>query len=119
MGTNKMAARSHQKNRLRFSRKVGGQEERKLRARVEKKHSIWFGLGLLGLVGWSVVLPTLLGMALGIWIDREWPSRFSWTLMLMLAGLMLGCLNAGQWVKREQSAIEGAREQSKKELNHD
>jgi ATP synthase protein I len=88
-----------------FTHKVGAKEKRKLRARREKNRSVWFGLGLLGLIGWSVVVPTLLGVALGIWLDTRMPSRFSWTLTLMFAGLILGCLNAWQWVTREQASI--------------
>jgi ATP synthase protein I len=45
-------------------------------------------------VGWSVTLPTLLGIALGVVIDRRWPGRFSWTLTLLFLGLVFGCANA-------------------------
>jgi ATP synthase protein I len=89
-----------------LSRTVGRQERRKLRARRHRMRGTWFGLGMYGLVGWSVVIPTLLGVALGLWIDRSWPSRFSWTLMLLAAGLLLGCWNAWYWVSLEQRAIE-------------
>lgn len=61
---------------------------------------------MYGLVGWSVVMPTLLGVAAGLWVDSRWPSRFSWTLMLMLGGLLLGCWNAWYWVSLEQRAIQ-------------
>lgn len=74
---------------------------RKIRARQEKGRSIWFGLGMFGLVGWSVAIPTLIGLAIGIWIDMRWPSRFSWTLMGLIIGVALGCVNAWFWVKRE------------------
>jgi len=84
-----------------WSEQVRKQEIRKLRARREGNRSVWFGLGMFGLVGWSVAIPTLIGVALGIWIDRMWPSRISWTLTLLVAGLVLGCLNAWHWVKRE------------------
>jgi ATP synthase protein I len=89
----------------RLSRRVAGQERRKLRARRHRHRGTWFGLGMYGLVGWSVVIPTLLGVAAGLWIDAAWPSRFSWTLMLMLGGLLLGCWNAWYWVSLEQRAI--------------
>ena len=56
---------------------------------------------MFGLVGWSVAIPTVLGVVVGIWIDVTWPSRFSWTLMLRFIGITLGCLNAGYWVTRE------------------
>jgi ATP synthase protein I len=64
------------------------------------------GLGLFGLVGWSVAVPTLLGLVLGRWIDATWPSRISWTLTLLLAGVLVGCLNAWRWVSQERRAIE-------------
>jgi ATP synthase protein I len=89
-----------------LSEKVGVKEARKLKARREKYRSVWFGLGMFGMVGWSVALPTLLGVALGLWIDHNWPSRFSWTLMLLFAGIVLGCLNAWHWVSRERETIQ-------------
>jgi ATP synthase protein I len=85
----------------RFSRQVGEQAARKLRARRRAPRSVWFGLGMSGLVGWSVTIPTLIGAALGIWIDRRYPSPYSWTLMLLFIGLIIGCLNAWQWVRSE------------------
>jgi ATP synthase protein I len=80
---------------------VAGKEARKLRARREKERSIMFGLGMFGLVGWSVAIPTLIGIAVGIWIDRAYPGPYSWTLMFLIIGIALGCLNAWYWVKRE------------------
>ena len=85
---------------------VGAKEARKARARSERKHGVWFGLGMFGLVGWSVAIPTLIALALGIWIDRTFASRFSWTLMLLFLGMGLGCLNAWYWIVRERREIE-------------
>ncbi len=80
---------------------VGRKAERKLRARAAGQPSVWFGLGLFGIVGWTVALPTVLGALLGLWLDRNWPGRHSWTLTLLVAGLMLGCATAWQWLKRQ------------------
>jgi ATP synthase protein I len=88
-----------------LSETVGVKEARKIRARRQKDQSVWFGLGMFGLVGWSVAIPTLLGIALGVWIDLKWPSRYSWTLMLLIIGIVLGCLNAWFWVTRERKMI--------------
>jgi ATP synthase protein I len=88
-----------------FSRAVGTQEKRKLRAQRGKPRSIWLGLGMLGLIGWSVAVPALLGVACGVWIDTRFPSRYSWTLMLLLIGLVIGCLNAWHWVAKEHREI--------------
>ncbi len=85
--------------------KVGDKAERKLRARRDESQGVWFGLGMMGLVGWSIVVPTLLGAALGIWLDGRHPGRHSWTLALLVAGLVLGCANAWRWVAREDRAM--------------
>lgn len=89
-----------------FSRAVGAKAARKLLARQDTTHGVWFGLGMMGLVGWSVAVPTLLGALAGLWLDGHYPAPFSWTLALIVAGLMLGCLNAWHWVARERRAIE-------------
>jgi ATP synthase protein I len=80
---------------------VAAKQDRKLQARRVGEQSAWFGLGMFGLVGWSVAVPTLIGIALGLWIDARWPSRFSWTIMLLVLGVTVGCLNAWWWVQRE------------------
>ena len=67
---------------------------------------------MFGLIGWSVVIPTLLGVALGLWIDRTWPSRFSWTLMLLLLGIILGSLNAWRWLSQEHQKIDQTNERN-------
>lgn len=82
-------------------REVLSRESRKIMGRREKDRGVWFGLGMFGLVGWSVAIPTLIGLGLGIWIDSRWPGRHSWTLMGLVIGVILGCLNAWFWVKRE------------------
>lgn len=92
-----------------FDQEVGNKEGRKLRARRDKDRTLWFGLGMFGLVGWSVAIPTLLGVALGIWIDVTWPSPFSWTLALLFAGAALGAFNAFYWVSQEQQAMDRER----------
>jgi ATP synthase protein I len=84
-----------------FSNQVGAQAARKLKAQRGAKRSIWFGLGMSGLIGWSVTVPTLIGAALGIWVDKHYPGSFSWTLMLLLLGLIVGCFSAWHWVDSE------------------
>ncbi len=93
-------------NRKEFVEKIGTKEIRKVKARRKKDQGIWFGLGMIGTIGWSIAIPTLIGVALGIWIDKRWPSRISWTLTFLFVGLVLGCFNAYYWVKRELKRIE-------------
>jgi ATP synthase protein I len=88
-----------------LARQIGAQAARKLRARRGGAADVWFGLGMMGLVGWSVVVPTLLGAALGLWLDKHHPGTHGWTLALLVAGLALGCLNAWHWVAKEEQAM--------------
>ena len=67
-------------------------------------------MGMMGLIGWSVVVPTLLGAALGLWLDRHHPGQHSWTLALLVAGLTVGCLNAWRWVAKEDKAMHNEQE---------
>ncbi len=96
-----------------FTRKIGADAARKLKARRNAPQGVWFGLGMMGLVGWSVVVPTLLGAAAGIWLDRRYPGTHSWTLTLLIAGLLLGCVNAWRWVSKED------REMREEQEDHD
>ena len=84
-----------------FRERVARKERGKIKARQEKDKSLMFGFGMFGLVGWSVAIPTIIGVALGVWIDETWPGRYSWTLMGLFIGIVGGCLNAWYWVKRE------------------
>jgi len=82
-----------------FSKEVGDKEKRKLQAQKETGNA-WFGLSMFGMVGWSVVVPTLLGAALGIKLDKIYQQSFSWTLTFLISGLFIGCLIAWHWVSK-------------------
>ncbi|MEJ2308088.1 MAG: AtpZ/AtpI family protein [Gammaproteobacteria bacterium] len=84
-----------------LSNEVGNRAARKQRAREKGRRTAWFGLGMFGLVGWSVAVPTLLGIAIGIWLDGRWPGDVSWTLTFLMIGVILGCLNAWYWIRQE------------------
>ena len=98
---NEEDAKTPESQETTFSRQVGAQAARKLKAQRQSTKSIWFGLGMSGLIGWSVTIPAVLGAGLGIWVDKHYPSSLSWTLMLLLIGLILGCFNAWHWVASE------------------
>ena len=77
----------------RMIRDVGAKQDRMERAQ-SGKYTLLSSLSVLGMVGWSVTLPTLAGAALGVWLDRRFPVRFSWALTLLCTGLAFGCVNA-------------------------
>jgi len=59
------------------------------------------GVGTFGMIGWSIAVPTVGGAFLGLWLDRVAAQNFSWTIALILAGVVLGTLIAGAWVGKE------------------
>jgi ATP synthase protein I len=88
-----------------LAEQVGAKAARKMKARRNSGQDVWFGLGMMGLIGWSVVVPTLLGAAVGLWLDKYHAGKHAWTLALLVAGLALGCFNAWNWVAKEDKAI--------------
>ena len=88
-----------------FVEKIGEKEARKVKARSSKDKGLWFGLGTIGVIGWSVAIPTLTGVAIGVWLDIHYPGQISWTLTFLSIGLAIGCANAWYWVSKEQRKI--------------
>ena len=89
-----------------FRKEIGRKERRKLKARAQRKQSIWQGFSVFGLIGWSVAVPTVLFVLLGMWLDERLDSRQSYTLALLIAGLCLGCLNAWYWVDKKMKELQ-------------
>lgn len=102
-----MSDEARDRRRRRFAPEVGRKAERWERARGRRDNP-WFWLGMLGLIGWSVAIPTVLGVALGLWLDDTVPATFSWTLTMLVLGLALGIFNAWYWVTHESTGDDKA-----------
>jgi len=63
--------------------------------------SVARNLGQIGVLGWQIVVPGLIGLALGRWLDRQFASGIFWTAALLVVGLALGCWSAWRWVRRQ------------------
>jgi ATP synthase protein I len=92
--------------REKLRQEVARKQARRINGKRQKDRGLWYGLGVFGIVGWSVVVPFLLFLFIGILIDLKWPGRISWTLTFLLVGIVVGCLNAWYWVSRERKKIE-------------
>lgn len=92
-------------NKIKFIKSIDSQISRKVKAQG-KENNIWFGFGMFGLIGWSVAVPVLLGAWLGVWLDERYASSHSWTLILLVAGLCIGCWNAARWVLKEHKEMQ-------------
>ncbi len=74
---------------------------RRERARSRRDDSIWSWLGTFGLVGWTVVIPTLLGLAFGLFLDNRIDSSVSFAITFLIAGAAVGVSMAWYWVRQE------------------
>ncbi len=81
-------------NHEQFSDAVRTREARRERWQREGERSIGQNLAMIGALGWTVVLPTLIGIFAGRWLDRHFDMGIFWTLSLLVAGLAVGCLLA-------------------------
>lgn len=80
--------------------KIRADAEKKMHAQ-KKGDEIIFGIGTFGVVGWSIAVPVLIGIALGSYLDRKFDFGFSWTLTLIFSGGIIGSINAWYWVKKK------------------
>ncbi len=86
------------RNENHFVKEVRRQAER---ARRGQQMSFWQGIGLIGAVGWMVVLPALIGAFAGRWLDQRFEKGIFWTLSLLVVGLALGCVSAWRHVREQ------------------
>ena len=80
--------------------RVHQQWERQLRSRREGEPSLLRQLASVGVLGWVLVVPTLLGIALGRWLDAQWATGITFTAALLLLGILLGGWAAWRWIHR-------------------
>ena len=76
--------------------------ERMQKTRDEPSYSPLSGLGVFGVIGWSVVIPTVGGAFLGLWLNRVAPQSFSWPIALILGGVVVGAMVAWNWIDKER-----------------
>jgi len=99
-----MESTESEKSKL-FIQQVAEKEKRKLKALRNNKRSVWYGISMFGMIGWSVAVPTLLGTLLGLWLDKNYPQSFSWTLSFIVLGIVSGGMVAANWISKEDKEI--------------
>lgn len=74
--------------------------ERKEREEGYRDRGFWVGVGVMGVVGWSVILPAVAGAFLGLWIDRKLGLQAVFSGLLAMIGLVVGCWNAWRMIQK-------------------
>lgn len=85
----------------RLDEAVKRRRERRELWKHEGERSIGQNLAMIGALGWTIVTPTLVGIFVGQWLDREFGSGVFWTLGLLVLGLAIGCTLAWKRMHRE------------------
>lgn len=62
----------------------------RLSRREPSGESFWRSLSVLGTVGWSIALPAAAGAWLGHRLDTHFETGVRFTLMLLVAGVIVG-----------------------------
>ncbi len=75
--------------------------ERERRAQEEGPPPIMRQIGQIGMLGWMIVAPTLIGLFLGRFIDREFGTGIFFSAPLMMVGVAAGGWTAWRWMHRQ------------------
>ncbi|MGF6509475.1 AtpZ/AtpI family protein [Paraburkholderia sp. 32] len=70
--------------------------------RANPEPSLGARLGQIGILGWTIVLPILLCLALGRWLDRIAGTRVFFAAPLLMIGAGIGLWSAWRWMHRQQ-----------------
>lgn len=58
-------------------------------------------LGQIGILGWAIVVPTLLGLLLGRWLDSIFGSGVFFSAPFLMIGAGFGLWSAWKWMHRQ------------------
>ena len=57
-------------------------------------------LGQIGVLGWAIVLPILIGLAIGRWLDRLLATGVMFSAAMIMIGAGVGLWSAWRWMHR-------------------
>jgi ATP synthase protein I len=80
-------------------RSVRTRRDRRKKWLHEGEPSLGRRLAQVGVLGWTIVVPALIGIFLGRWLDRRFATGIFWTGPLLMLGLALGCWSAWKWMQ--------------------
>jgi ATP synthase protein I len=78
-------------------RRERGRQQRWMR---EERPSMARFIGQIGVLGWIIVGPMLIGLFVGRWVDHKLGSGIFWSAPLLVVGVVVGCWSAWQWMHR-------------------
>lgn len=80
---------------------VRKQRQRQQRWLKEGGPSVARFVGQIGVLGWIIVVPTLIGLFIGRWLDHKFGTGIFWSAPLLLVGVVIGYWSAWRWMHRQ------------------
>ncbi len=80
---------------------VRKQQERRKRWQSEGEPSMARFIGQIGVLGWIIVTPTLIGLFVGRWLDHTFGTGIFWSAPLLLVGVAIGYWSAWKWMHKQ------------------
>lgn len=80
--------------------KVRQEQKRRRLWLTEGAPSLARNIGQIGVLGWMVVTPTLLGVVCGRWLDHTFKTGVFWTAPLLMIGAAIGLWSAWRWMQK-------------------
>jgi ATP synthase protein I len=81
---------------------VRKRQERRRRWLTEGEPSVLRFVGQIGVLGWIIVMPALIGLFIGRWIDYKLGTRVFWSAPLLMVGVVIGCWSAWRWMHKQR-----------------
>ena len=67
----------------------------------EREPSFAARLGQIGVLGWAIVTPVLIGVVIGRWLDRTFDTGVFFSAPLIMLGAAAGLWTAWRWMHRQ------------------
>ncbi|WP_080424872.1 AtpZ/AtpI family protein [Burkholderia ubonensis] len=77
--------------------------QRDRKAQQAPEPSLGARLGQIGILGWTIVIPTLLCLWFGHWLDRRFGTGVFFSAPLLMVGAAIGLWSAWRWMHRQGS----------------
>ncbi len=74
--------------------------DRARRGAADPEPSLGVRLGQIGILGWMIVVPALLALFAGRWLDRMLGSGIFFSAPLLMIGAGIGFWSAWKWMHR-------------------
>jgi ATP synthase protein I len=80
---------------------VRKQQGRRKRWLTDGEPSVMRFVGQIGVLGWIIVMPTLIGLFVGRWLDHKLGTGIFWSAPLLLLGVLVGYWSAWRWMHKQ------------------